>query len=300
MFRTITVTSIVAIAASSAAADGLNYGRYSYDYKSYSNDDEDASTGFFQVDLEYEFNNFVLDGKFMNTAFSEDAGDYDFQTTKASAAYRITPEVLAGLGATYITDGDFDTTTYEVFGQYTNEQLGVALNITQNEDDDTFTTLFGEYKVGSIFTLGMILGTSSLDDAGTDYIFLAEYNEGPINARSFYSSNTDAESGLFAVSADYQFSYAYRASASYMTSSGNANEVMSFDIGAGYQITEGAWVDATIGTLDFEGGDTLNTFGIALTFETGERTRLDNRMNQDQVDHLLSTSFGSAGLAGAL
>lgn len=59
----------------------------------------------------------------------------------------------------------------------------------------------------------------------------------------------------------------------------------TYDIGAGYQLVDGLWIDASYGVRDTD-PDTLDVEAIqaVLSYELGEQSRIDRRFRQDGVD----------------
>ncbi|WP_341368879.1 hypothetical protein [Yoonia sp. BS5-3] len=293
MFRSITMTAVAALMAAPAFADGVTYGRLSYDFSDY---DADASGEFdvrlLQGDVEYEISQFLLTGQIANSAVN---GDNVGTGYGASAAYKFAPGVLAGLGLFAFDPEIGDTTNgFEAFGQYETAQFGVAVNISQADfdEDNITTTFYGEAAIAPAVSVGTILSTESEFD-GTAYKLIAEYNEGPIQARSTIDSNSEFDGGVFGVRGTYDITPQIRAAAVYQTTYGDDFvEADVFTIGGGYQLVDGLWFDASYGVINDETiADEVVHLQASLTFETGSRQRLDSRFSQDAIDDQLA-GFG--------
>jgi len=290
MTRTITATAILALTAGAAAADGVNYARLSYDYNNFSVDSDDASIGIFQGDIEYSIDQFVLGAEL--EVLTTDADDDDtFVIYDIWGGYAATPEVLVGLGLTGSDDDVEDTQGAQAFGQFVTGQFGVGIRVSKEDlDEDNITTdVFGNYNVAPEIKLGLVLtGNSEFD--GTGYIASADYDDGQIDARAFFEGNTEFDAGQFGVRGNYKVADAFRASAAFATNSGDdAADATAFLVGGGYEFADGAWVDLGIGQIDFEDADTVDRIEVSVSFETGDRKRLDNQFEQDRFDDLTST-----------
>ena len=298
----ILLTTTAILTASTAMADGVNYGRLSYDFTRFENDDNELDLGLFQGAIEYQVSEFLLFGDLNTLSLDNDGIEADLTTVKAGAGYILSPEALIGAGIlrTSVEDEDFDG--FEVFGQYQTAQFGVGLNISVPDtdfDDETVTQFFGEYAVAPGIDLGVSLASYSEFD-GTDYKLSGDYAQGPIAARAFLTGNTDADRSVFGLRGSYAFSDQIRAAAAFDTLSDDENDIEAnfFSLGGGYKITEGVWVDADYGVLSVDDQDEVDRLQLAVTFETGNRTRIDDRFGQDATDDnqsglgtLLSASF---------
>lgn len=286
MFRSMTMTAFAALMAAPAFADGVTYGRLSYDFSNYDNDaGAEFDFRFLQGDVEYEISQFLLSGQILNFAAE---GDNIGTSYGAAAAYKFAPEALAGLGV-FAFDPDFGDTTngFEAFGQYETAQFGAAVNVAKSDvdEDNVTTTFFGEVAAAPAVRLGASLATESEFD-GTGYKLIAEYNEGPVDARTTIDGNSELEGGLFGVRGTYDITPQIRAAAVYQTTFGDdfaEQDVIAF--GGGYQLVEGLWFDASYGVIDGEFfADDVTHLQASLTFETGSRQRLDSRFSQDAID----------------
>lgn len=284
MLRSMTTTAALALLAGSAAADGISYAYLSYDYQDFSTDAlANPTVTLFQGQVEYELNQFVLGADINNTAIDSDIGTGDFQEYGFSGAYRVSPQILAGLGMQFFSEGDVDETTYEIFGQYVADPFGAAINYTFDDDDNSITGLFGQYAVNAGIDVGAVIFTNSVDD-GFDYHISGDYAQGAIDGRVFLAGNSEVDGQTFGVRGNYAFGEAFRATASYETTLGGDFTDTALRIGGGYEVTEGVWLDASYGQLDLEDIDTVDVLRALITFEMGDRARLDNEMTQDIVE----------------
>lgn len=282
------------LTASTAMADGVNYGRLSYDFSRFEQGSNEAELGLLQGAIEYEISQFLLFGELTNQS-AENGGSLDITTLKAGAGYILSPEALIGAGLIrnsydYDADGleaDGDTSGFEVFGQYQTAQFGVGLNISVPDtdfDDQTQTQFFGEYAVAPGIDLGLWLASDSEVD-GTTYKFSADYAQDAIIARGYLLGDTDVDAGIFGARGSYAFTDQIRAAATFETTYGDDADINFVAIGGGYKITDGVWFDADYGVVSGDDiGSDIDRLQAAITFETGTRTRIDDRFAQDAIN----------------
>jgi hypothetical protein len=281
---------------SAAFADGLTYGRYSLDYSTADFGDSTASNTIFEGEVEYEIGQVLLSASGMNTSFNDGEITYQAQDFEAAAGYRITPEVLVGAGVllSKYNYGE-DETYYEVFGQYVTDQVSVAANVMNYPDYDyTYRSFYGEASVIPTVTVGAVLSNNS-DQDGNAYYLSGEYNEGPIDARAFVAGHTEYEGGLFGARATYEFGSRYRAAGTIGKPTGEfAPDITFLTVGGGVEITDGVWFDASYAMINGNDAppDDVYTLRAKISYEFGERARVDRRMEQAIMDDISSIVGG--------
>ncbi|MFG5380637.1 hypothetical protein [Yoonia sp. R2-816] len=296
MRRSLTMTAIAALCAGPAFADGVNYARLSYDFTKFDADSVETELGLLQGGIEYQTGQFLFTGDALNITADVDAGGVGDSDTSSSAyaiaaGYMFTPEVLAGAGVLIADEeGDAeDTEGFELFGQYQTAEFGVGLNVAKfdADEDNVTTSLYGEFVATPGVTLaGFVITESEFD--GSDFNLSADYEDGAIAVRAFYNDSTEDDEGVFGVRGHYEFTPQLRASASYATNLGDdLPDGSVFAIGGGYQIVDGLWVDANYGIVDSDevSGD-IDRIQASLTYELGDRKRIDRRLEQDAIDDL--------------
>lgn len=283
------LTTTAIISASVAAADGINYGRLSYDYTNFSDGTNDVDISVLQGSVEYQVSQFQVYADLTSTAV-DNGGSFDFQEYAFGAGYLATPEVLLGAGILGFSTDGFDSNGYELFGQYQTAQFGLGLNVSVPDadfDDETLTQAFGEFTATPAVKLGVALEKYSEEDA-TLYTLSADYDEGPITARTYINSDSETDGGIFGVRGSYEITQTFRASVSYNTTYGDDLFDISFmGIGGGYRIADGVWFDADFGQISSDlGPEDIDRIQATITLETGEQTRIDRRFLQDSVDDI--------------
>ncbi len=311
MLRTLTFTAVAALMTGPVMADGVNYARLSYDFTNIGNDDFDDDVSLLQGGVEYTTGQFLL-GADLQYVDTELEGIIESQALSyaLSGAYMITPEVLVGLGLngtdveieTDLGDFEGDANGFEVFGQYQTSDFGVGVNVVSfdSDEDNLNTTIYGEFSAASAVTLAGFASVDSEDEdnggsEGTDYYLSGDYEAGDVFARAYIAGNTDADAGIFGVRGHYDFAPQIRATASFATRTGDdASDVSFFTVGGGYEVVDGLWADANIGIVDGDDvAEDITRLQVALTYEIGDRKRLDRRLEQDAIDDVQSAgAFG--------
>lgn len=297
MNRLFSTTAFIGLISGAAAADGLTYGYGSYEFSNYDLESDDIDVSHFVGAVEYEVNQFLLSADFDRLNVSFDGGSEQTTFYSVGVAFKATPEILAGAGLTGIAgDGD-EANGFEVFGQYSTSQFGVALNVAKpsDEDDDVLTNVYGTYQVTPDLAFGVSVRQNSEQDE-TSYELNAGYKQGPIDVRGAYDGFSDTDAGIFGVRGTYEVTPDIRVLAGYQTIVGDdvGFDLSGFSVGGGYQVAQTVWVDAFYGQISGGAGD-IDRLGIQLTFETGGRQRIDNAFTQDNID---DQTAGFGGLFG--
>lgn len=296
MFRFITMTVAAASLAVPAFAEGITYARLSYTYAERDADSSsfDLERDLLQGAIEYEVAGFLLSADVLDQEFENGFGVVGTDRLYTlSAAYMITPEVLAGLGVLSYEDSPDDPVNgFEVFGQYQNTDFALGLNVTQQDvdSDNVTTTAFGEFVVAPGVIIGMSVADQSVFEETGSRISL-DYSRGSVSARVFVTGDNYNNGGRYGVRGTYAFTPDIRALAGYAASYGDDfRESYTYRIGAGYQIVDGLWFDASYGQRDVD-FDPLDAEFVqaVLSYEIGDQMRIDRRFRQAAIDDARSS-----------
>lgn len=307
----LTSTAIVALLTAPAMADGVNYNRFSYDATRLQleegSDSVDFNNGLLQGSLEYTVGQIVLSGDLARGVVSTDPETIETTTFEYAfgAGFLITPEILVGVGATGIDieldDGsttlDADANGAELFGQYRTSQFGAGINVSQVDldEDNVTTTVFGEVSPVPEATLAGFLQDDSEFD-GTTYYGTGSFDVAPFQANGFFLGNSDTDVTLFGFGGSYGFTPALSAQVDFASYAGDdAPDLYSVTFGGAYEFTEGFSADLNVGYVDGDDVaiDEVTVFTLALTYEFGDRQRLDNSIEQRLEDDI-ATGAASA------
>lgn len=287
MIRIFSTTAIIALISGAASADGLTYGYGSYEFSNYSAESGDADVSHFVGAMEYEVNQFLLSADFNRLSLSSGGISDSTSFYSVGAAFKATPDILVGAGLTGVAgDGD-DANGFEVFGQYSTSQFGVALNVAKPSDefDDVLTTIYGTYQATPDLDFGVSVQQNSEQDDETRYELSAGYARGPIDVRGYYDAFSEFDAGFFGIHGTYDVTPDIRVLAGYQAIVGDdvGFDLSAYRIGGGYQVAQTVWVDVFFGQIMGDASD-LDRLGIQLTFETGGRQRIDNTFAQNNID----------------
>lgn len=291
MFRLLATTTAAASLAMPVFAEGVTFARLSYTYaeRDAESSSFDLETNLFQGAIEYEVSRFLLSADVLDQEFENGFGVvWTDQLYNLSAAYKITPEVLAGFGVLrYEGSPDDPVNGFEAFGQYQAADFALGLNITQQDvdSDNITTTAFGDLVVAEGVTIGLsVVAQSEFEETGSR--ISVDYALGPVTARAFVTGDSYNNGGRYGVRGSYAFTPQIRVSAGYAASYGDDfRESYTYRVGAGYQIVDGLWFDANYGQRDVDFDPLDGEFVQAmLSYEIGNQTRIDRRFRQAAID----------------
>lgn len=309
MLRITTTSALALMMAMPAVAQEITYGKFSLDFGQLSEDSFDASATALNGAVEYSIDQFLLGAQVANQSFDDSFFDGSVTTLDAFAAYKPIDGLLFGAGLQSLSSddifGDESIDGYELFAQYTTTGFGggMVYQVPNTDVDDfTITTFFAEAEPAPGVTIGLI--ADSIEDIDeTPYLISAEYADGPIFARAYYTGVTDEDLAAYGVRGGYAISPMLDVTASlsgfddYLADEGSA-----VSVGAAYEFAQGISVDGSLGRLSI--GDTdLTTVQVGLTYEIGARQRLDEKMFDAGVEDRrasgISTLLPELGFGGA-
>ncbi|WP_341365939.1 hypothetical protein [Yoonia sp. BS5-3] len=287
MQRIVLTAAAFAVLASAASSEGISYTRLSYDYQAHTGEFGDPTLGFFQGAIDYERDQYVFGAIFDNTSVSSDVGDGSFSDLGIWGGYVVTPEILAGAGLINRSGDTDESTSYELFGQYVTSAYGAAINYTLLEDDESQTALFGRYGLSDGFEVGGLFVSNSASE-GSVYQLHANFDAGAVDARAFVTGNTEIDGNVFGLRGNYTFGEEFRAGGAFETFVGAEFNDRTIQISGGYSFLDDLWIDGSVGQIDLDEGATVDFVRVLLTYETGDRARLDATIAQDSSDDFWS------------
>jgi len=263
--------------ASLASAQNVEYLSYG---AAYINSD-DADVFGLGGTIDYRNSNFVLNGGVGYADLDGLDGNDDVTTLDFRAGYFVTQAAVIYGGYSYTdTDGD-DSDAYNIGGEYNFNQFTVGLNFEDIDESgvDTFSTIYAGYQVTNELELG--LQVSDQDDLDTVTTLTADYDLGDTELFAVYSDNDSGD--FFAINGNYDFQNGFRVGGGYTDLD---SDVELISISGGYEIAENLWIDASYGNLDIDGASDEDVFGLAISFETGRETLLVDRLDTVQTEAL--------------
>lgn len=279
--------SILALISSGALAQEITFVDLSYTFNQLESGGDDITDNRIEGTVEYTTGQFVLSGDLEYRTVSPGSDSVSIYGLGVGAAYMITPQALVGAGVrTAGSDeaGSENLNGWDVFAQYVEPTFGVAIAVldTNADDDETLTTGYGEYTVRPGLDLGIQVSQFS-DADSTNFHLSADYVMGAVDLRGYYQANSEDDTGVIGLRGHYLVTSDIRLGASYQTVVGSdTTDFDAYTINGGYQLSEGVRIDALYGGLSGFGGDDIDRIEVGITFETGNQTRLDQRMDEDE------------------
>ena len=281
MMRLLISTAAIALVTEAAAAEGLKYGQLSFDRTSYASGDDELDVSELNGEVEFQTGSFLINGGVENVSADLNGVEGSLRELAVGAGFFAAPEVLVGLSARNIDNDVEDQTVAGGFAQYDNGQVGAGIRVLQNFDsEETFYLGVAEFTASPGFDIGIGVASNSEDD-GTGFVLSTEYDAGPIDVRGYFNGNSDSDANIFGARGAFEFAGAFRGTAAFENLSGGDVDATSYNVGAGYQLVEGAWIDAAIGQIDRDGLTAVDTLQLSISFETGTQIRLDRAFEQD-------------------
>jgi hypothetical protein len=281
-------TSLLATAASLAATGAIAETNYLYGELSYGQIDfvyggpalneldgsgaYEGSTGAFTygADISYK-------------KLSSDFYEYELKSYNVELGYAFTPSLsVVGGGGTF-NIYDQNLSTYYGGLEYAYNDFTFGLGGVQREngtDTDETGYAFVEYDNG---TYSANIGYTKLEDSEVDvWVIGAEYESDrfELEMDSSTISFDGFTQGLITLDGKYNIRENVRlvAEVNHFHFDSFDTGITSYQIGAGYQIRDDLWLDATFGSQSFDGEKIFDTLNIGITIDTGKR-KLRTREN---------------------
>lgn len=307
MIRTSLTIAALGVCAAPTFAQELTYGAAGLNYSSLSEGSDDFTTTALDGDVEFAYDQFLFGAKIISQSL-DSFGDVTITNVDAFAGYAPMPELLLGAGITNINidsgGTDESLSGYEVFAQYRTPTFGGAIVYAvpdTDEEDFDLTTFYAEVEVVPGMTFGAVVDNLSEVDENI-YNVSADYAQGPIAVRGYYTGVTDEDLAIYGVRGSYDFGMGFSATGSIGGFDDFfADEASVFTIGVEYEFYDGLSIDASVGRLSVEDED-LDVVQIGLSYELGAPTRLDTKMTnaiREDRENGVNTLLPDLGIGGA-
>lgn len=278
--------------ASAVSADGFEYMSYGLSYSNLSIDSGSLDVLSGSAAIDYRTGNYVLNGG-LNMINLDGGGDSVTLTDiDVTAGYYFTDFFVAYGALNYVDFDDDHEQIYTLGGEYMFGDFTVGLNYSASNEnvsvvyfggdnlEDGVFNLYGSYRMSEVLEASIVLA-----DLGQDTVAAVglDYDNGAFDAAAMFL-DFEGET-LFAASGNYDFGNGFRALGSY---SNFADEMEIINVGAGYEVTDNVWLDASFGQLSESGSSyTAETFSIGFSYEFGGQSLL-----VDRIETLQSESLG--------
>lgn len=310
MLRTITLTAAAALISGPVLAQDINFAGLSYTYDNFSDDvsDEEVTFGAPTGAVEFMIGDILLSGDVFRRDIALEDGDetIDLAITEyaVGAGYMLSPRTLVGADLTGIAvdvsddaETEFaDVNGFLAYGQFqlaTGYAYGLSIG-KQDTDADNVTTT-GYFEVYPV--IGVTLGGQLRDQSETDGIGFYtnfDYDAGDWTTRTFFTTDTNLDAYFGGARGSYEFADNIRANAAFQVGSfdGTDSTFYGYAIGAGYQVVDGAWIDASYGQFgNTDADENVDVLQASISYTLGDRVRLDRRFAQSQRDDARSAGF---------
>ncbi|WP_342071335.1 porin [Yoonia algicola] len=307
MIKTSLTIAALGVFAAPAFAQELTFGSAGLNYSDISDSSDDFSTTVFNGEVEFSYDQFLFGANLDAQSFDAFGDDATVTNLGAFVGYAPVPELLLGASITNLSldagSTDDTLTGYEILAQYRTPTFGGAIVYSvpdSDEEDFDVTTYYAEVEVVPGMTLGAVVDDfSGVDD--NIYNVSADYAQGPIAVRGYYTGITGEDLAIYGVRGSYDFGNGFSATGSI----GGfeeflADEATIMTIGAGYAFYDGLSIDASVGRLSIDSDD-LDILQIGLTYEFGAPTRLDTKMTdaiREDRQYGLNALIPDVGIGG--
>lgn len=287
-----TATALALILATGAAnAQDVTYLSYGLGYTSYSDEDfGDLNDTNIVGEIEYRLNQFMFMADADLNRFSFDNGtDETFNEIHLGVGYEVAPGALVWANFGQFDFFDITFNPAEVGVQYDAGAYAVALAYRtpgiEGEDLNAFE-LVGTYGINASTSVGLSVLRNDEVNTQTTTLF-ADYSAGALDVGvALGSLDSGFGSALTALNADvaYEFGGNFRALGGLSFLNGDGLDATALRIGAGYQVAENTWLDASYQTFSLDDEDTFDGIGVMLNFEMGDRTLITQRASAARSD----------------
>ena len=279
----ITSTALALVVAASGAAQSqdvtyLSYG-LGFESKDYGGGDT-LDTFIFEGAVEYSINQFVLMAKIDGDSFNFGGGSEELSVIGARAGYEFAPGSLVYVGVGSLMLFDVSRTTAEIGAQYGAGAFQAGLHYSSIPDDDIESvTLALGYEIAPTSEVG-IRYTSFLGIDESSTLLFGSYESGPLSVDGSLEVFSGGDFSVAGVNGTYEFGGRYRALGGLILfDTGGGNNYTAVQIGAGFQVADNMWIDASYAHLSLDPGNG-HTLGLMFSFETGDRALLVDRSNE--------------------
>lgn len=282
---TSTAFALVVTASSAAQAQEVTYLSYGLSFESSDYGGGDTlDTVIVEGAVEYSINQFVLMAEIDRASFVFGGGSEELGTIGARAGYEFAPGSLVYVGVgSFQALGD-STTTAEIGAQYDagTFQVGLHYSSLPDEDIDAVSLALG-YEIAPNSEAG-IRYTSYLETDQSSTLLFGTHESGPLSVDGSVEVFNGGDFTFAGVNGTYEFGGRYRALGGLnLVDTDLGSNLTSVQIGAGYQVADNMWIDASYTHLSFDSDDG-HTLGLMFRFETGDRALLVDRSDEIRLN----------------
>lgn len=267
MMKTLILSSFAALSATASFAETTYVnGSASFTKLSYAGD----SIEVFALGTEFEqsIGNSVVGASFSNSTVDGD----DYSTASVYGEYAISNGLrIVGSYGIDFSNGESTDTDYALGLEYdyNNYTFGVVHGVTESDGVSYAANLvFASYEKDN-YEASLFFAVDEDDATATGVTVGFETDLFEIDGAYLTASDDTGDLSIYLISGDYKLSETFKVGGvySYLTADG---DVTIAALTAGYEVYENVWLEGSMGQIS-DGEDTIDTLGISLTYEFGNK-----------------------------
>ena len=279
-------SAVMALAATviggAASAQEFTYFTYGSSYGNVGTTSGDIDIYRLSFSGEYDANPFFLAGGFSAQGADGPLGTAEQYRIDALAGYLIEPQLMLylDLQATHVGGGD----TYTRFSpgiEHTREKRTVGFYLEGDSDSIPVTVAYYGHRFSEETEVMFQLSHNDISDTIV-YTLVADHEFEGLELTALWSGEENAPNNVIGVHSSYDFDNDFRllGGMTYIEDM-LSNSTKLYDFGAGYQLRDNMWLDATYTKVD--GSTNLeDSFFIGIRFEQGDHRLLRHRIEAAQ------------------
>ncbi|MBU2866293.1 hypothetical protein [Pacificibacter marinus] len=211
---------------------------------------------------------FTYGAELSGAKFSIGGGDLNISEISAILGYDITSAITVFAGASVFEIEDEEFTSLTAGAEYALGDLTFGAAYTNTEVDGFESDGGQAYVDYDTAALDAYFGVAFGDDM--DDIYFAGLSRDVAAYEVEFDAIVVDELNVYTLSGSYNIRDNIRLNASVDYFDAYGDDLTQASIGAGYMVADNIWVDASYNSLEID-GDSVDGFGLAVSFETGDR-----------------------------
>ncbi|RPE71488.1 porin-like protein [Pacificibacter maritimus] len=263
----IALTSLAAISAAPAFAE-TTYLSFDLGYSELSEGGETLETLSGAAAFEGKTGKFTYGAELAGTEIKIGGDEANVSEISAILGYDITPAITAFVGASSVEFDTEEATYYTAGAEYAFGDFTVGAAYITTEVDDIDTDGGQAYVDYDTAALDAYFGVAFAEDE--DEIYFAGLSRDVDTYEVDFDTIIVEDLNVYTLSGSYNVRENIRVNASVDYFDIDGEDLTQASIGAGYMVADDIWVDASYNTLEID-GENVDGFGLAVSFETGDR-----------------------------
>jgi hypothetical protein len=207
--------------------------------------------------------------------------------------YRLEPNLILLVGLDYF---DSDTSNSRSSGslglEYQPGQASFGFYVESDDQHVDDTVLYGGYRLSEATEVSLTLDRQEgFGSSSTIYSVLVDYQRGPLEVSAGWLGEEGSDFNALGLFGRYDLGNRFRVFGVANRFDASGTGVTLVQVGGGYQLADDLWLDASYARADGGGLQNIDLFRLELTFETGKRNLLRNRIEDTREDAFALFSF---------